>query len=142
MTLIDPNPLWEKAKQLEDEAMEELEKCTPGTNEWWKWLATLNERTSFRFDIQDEPTVEAITADTATILGYPVKDLRILAEAMRRQNVSTDDVREFVTTLENALKVVQASYKVTFDEATKVWSGTYEEPGNMAGLYKMMQEAE
>jgi len=90
--------------------------------------------------IKQEPTVEAITSNYQTILGYRVRDLVILAEALKRQMVSADDVREFVTTLENALKVVQDSYKVTFDEATKMWTGTYEVPGNMAGLYKMMRE--
>lgn len=124
MTLIDPNPLWEKAKQLEDEAREELEKCTPGTNEWWKWLATLNERTSFRFDIQDEPTVEAITADTAIIFGYPVKDLRILAEALKAQKVDKNELKKFVTDIGNAIDMARQVFEEALETAIDDYRNT------------------
>lgn len=137
---IDADRLWERAKQLEDEAREELDKSKSGTDRRLIWLSALNERTSFKFDIQDAPTANVIELDAATICGYPVYETSIFVQVLQKYNVSPSEVKEFVTTLENALKVVQDSYKATYDEATKMWTGTYEVPTNMAGLYKMMRE--
>lgn len=92
--------------------------------------------------LESMPEENVIERDAATICGYPVYETSIFAQVLQKYNVSPSEVKEFVTTLENALKVVQDSYKVTYDEATKMWTGTYEVPANMAGLYKMMKERE
>ena len=80
------------------------------------------------------PEEDVIRRDSIMLLNYPIRELAILAEACKRQQVSNEELHEYVTTLENALKVVQDSYKVMYDEATKMWTGTYEVPANMAGL--------
>lgn len=90
--------------------------------------------------LESMPEENVIERDAATICGYPVHETSIFVQVLQEYNVSPSEVKEFVTTLENALKVVQDSYKVTYDEATKMWTGTYEVPANMAGLYKMMRE--
>lgn len=90
--------------------------------------------------LESMPEEDVIRRDSIMLLNYPIRELAILAEACKRQQISNEELHEFVTTLENALKVVQDSYKVTYDEATKMWAGTYELPANMAGLYKMMRE--
>lgn len=133
---VDVDKLWDKTYKLECEALEELNKTEPGTKENYMWMATLNERTSFRHDIEDAPTFD----ETMVLMGYPLRDLRILTEALKQQNVSTDDVKEFVTTLENAVQVAHDSFKISFDENKNMWLGSFDVPTNLAGLNEMMRE--
>lgn len=90
--------------------------------------------------LESRPEEDVIRRDSIMILNYPIRELAILAEACKRQQISNEELHEFVTTLENALKVARDSYTVTFDDVTKRFTGTYELPANMAGLYKMMRE--
>lgn len=61
--LIDRAALYEKAADLETRARNQLLKCDPKTklNEWRMWNVVLNERSAFKFDIQDATSVNVIT---------------------------------------------------------------------------------
>lgn len=62
MRLIDADLLWERACELEEEARIHLNKF--GRNdglfniEWNVWSAILNERTAFKHDVFDAPTID------------------------------------------------------------------------------------
>ena len=60
MRLIDGDALYAKAAKLEEEAMEDLLKCDFNKDHetWLKLNKVLIERTAFKFDIADAPTVE------------------------------------------------------------------------------------
>lgn len=118
---IDAEALWEMTRRLEEEALEKYNETEPGTKENYVWMAALNERTSFRHDIEDAPTANVIELDAATIYGYPLKDLRILAEALKTQNVDKRGLKEFVTNIDNAIEVARK----TFEEAMETALGDY-----------------
>ena len=67
MRLIDADPLWEKACDLEQEALDAFNKA-PKENktELQVWSAILADRTAFKFDIFDAPTI----AEPEYRLGY------------------------------------------------------------------------
>lgn len=62
MRLIDADKLTEKTTNLEAVALEQVAKFEPSEeHEKWKvWSAILNERTAFKFDLFDVPTVDAV----------------------------------------------------------------------------------
>lgn len=62
MRLVDADKLAERVANLEAVALEQVEKLEPNDeHEKWKvWSAILNERTAFKFDLFDAPTVDAV----------------------------------------------------------------------------------
>ena len=62
MRLIDAAELYEKTAEWEAQAlhMVEITMNDEDKTEWRKWSAILGERSAFKFDIADAPTVEAI----------------------------------------------------------------------------------
>lgn len=61
--LIDGDALYEKFVLLESEAMGALQTTGIGSVDGIKWSAILTERTGYKFDIVDAPTI--IPADPA-----------------------------------------------------------------------------
>lgn len=61
--LIDRAALYEKVADLEARARDQLLKCDPKVelNKWRMWDVVLNERSAFKFDVQDAPSVNVIT---------------------------------------------------------------------------------
>lgn len=59
MRLVDADKLAERVANLEAVALEQVAKYEPSEeHEKWKvWSAILNERTAFKFDLFDAPTV-------------------------------------------------------------------------------------
>lgn len=61
MRLIDADALYERACELEAQALEYVGKIIHDDEkieEWRKWSSILNERTAFKYDIYDAPTIE------------------------------------------------------------------------------------
>ena len=61
MRLIDADKLYEQTAEWEAAALENVKKHQYDDNpaEWNKWSMILAERTAFKFDIADAPTVES-----------------------------------------------------------------------------------
>lgn len=55
--LGDLDVLYEKFARLENEAMSALKTTNAGSPDWIKWSAILTERTGYKFDIADAPTI-------------------------------------------------------------------------------------
>ena len=57
--LIDKNKLYEKTAEWEAQAlhMVEVTMNDEDTTEWRKWSTVLTERSAFKFDIADAPTI-------------------------------------------------------------------------------------
>ena len=61
MRLIDGNALYEKASDLEAQALDYAVKISNDEEkreEWLRWSAILAERTAFKHDVYDAPTIE------------------------------------------------------------------------------------
>lgn len=60
--LIYADPLLERTTELEAVALEQVRKYEPLDNpkEWHIWSAILIERTAFKYDLMDAPTIEAV----------------------------------------------------------------------------------
>lgn len=61
MRLIDGNALYEKACDLEAQALDYTVKISNDEEkreEWLRWSAILAERTAFKHDVYDAPTIE------------------------------------------------------------------------------------
>lgn len=63
MRLIDADVLLEKTAELEATALEQVVKYEPSEEpqEWHRWTGILQERTAFKYDLVDAPTVDAVT---------------------------------------------------------------------------------
>lgn len=61
MRLINADELYEQTAKWEQHAMEQVAKYSPADNRdlWRWWNAILMERTSFKHDIMDAPTIES-----------------------------------------------------------------------------------
>lgn len=55
--LGDLDALYEKFARLESEAMNALKTTNTGSVNWIKWSAILTERTGYKHDIADAPTI-------------------------------------------------------------------------------------
>lgn len=69
MRLIDAEPLYNQTAEWEAQALAEIEKLNSvpleemdyfQKKEWYKWSAVLNERSAFKHDVADAPTVDAV----------------------------------------------------------------------------------
>lgn len=62
MRLIDADVLLNKTADLEAVALEQVAKYEPSENprEWHRWTGILQERTAFKYDLMDAPTVDAV----------------------------------------------------------------------------------
>ena len=62
MKLIDAAELYEKTAEWEAQAlhMVEITMNDEDKTEWRKWSAILGERSAFKFDVADAPTVDAV----------------------------------------------------------------------------------
>lgn len=62
MRLIDADELLNKTANLEAVALEQVAKYEPSENprEWHRWTGILQERTAFKYDLMDAPTVDAV----------------------------------------------------------------------------------
>lgn len=62
MRLIDGDALFGKAAELEVSALQMVAKTArdEDTTEWKKWSFILMERTAFRYDVADAPTIDAV----------------------------------------------------------------------------------
>ena len=63
MRLIDADALYEKTAELEAQALYMCEKTMNDEDltEWRRWSAVLQERSAFKFDIADAPTIDAVS---------------------------------------------------------------------------------
>lgn len=61
MRLVDVEPLFERAVELEAVALEQVRKYEPSEKpiEWNRWSGILGERTAFKYDLMDAPTIDA-----------------------------------------------------------------------------------
>lgn len=62
MRLIDGDALYEKASDLEAQALDYTVKISNDEEkreEWIRWSAILAERTAFKHDVHDAPTIES-----------------------------------------------------------------------------------
>lgn len=61
MRLIDADELLNKTANLEAVALEQVAKYEPSENprEWHRWTGILQERTAFKYDLMDAPTIDA-----------------------------------------------------------------------------------
>ena len=63
MRLIDADVLLNKIAELEAVALEQVAKSEPladkTPSEWHRWSGILQERTAFKYDLMDAPTIEA-----------------------------------------------------------------------------------
>lgn len=61
MRLIDAEELLNRTAELEAVALEQVAKYEPSENprEWHRWTGILQERTAFKYDLMDAPTVDA-----------------------------------------------------------------------------------
>lgn len=62
MRLIDGNSLYKKTAEWESLAMETL-KVQEDNAELQRWQTILGERTAFKHDVADAPTIDAISTD-------------------------------------------------------------------------------
>lgn len=64
MRLIDVEELLNKITELESVALEQVAKSGPLADmhpgDWYMWTGILQERTAFKFDLMDAPTVDAV----------------------------------------------------------------------------------
>lgn len=62
MKLIDADVLIKQVEELETEALEYVTKDEPSLppERWHIWNAKLNERTLFKYELVDAPTIDAI----------------------------------------------------------------------------------
>ena len=62
MRLVDGNALYEKAAEWEAQALHMVEKTMndEDATEWKRWSIILTERSAFKFDVADAPTVDAV----------------------------------------------------------------------------------
>lgn len=62
MRLVDVEPLFERAVELEAVALKQVRKYEPSENpiEWNRWSGILLERTAFKYDLMDAPRVDAV----------------------------------------------------------------------------------
>lgn len=76
MRLIDADELAERVTNLEAVALEQVAKLEPSEeHEKWKvWSAILNERTAFKFDLFDAPTVDAVEVVRCKDCKYYIAD--------------------------------------------------------------------
>lgn len=63
MRLIDADVLLNKIAELEAVALEQEAKSEPladiAPSKWHRWSGVLQERTAFKYDLMDAPTIEA-----------------------------------------------------------------------------------
>lgn len=61
MQLIDRAALYERTAEWEAQALHMVEKTMndEDTTEWKRWSTILTERSAFKFDVADAPTVDA-----------------------------------------------------------------------------------
>ena len=67
--LIDGDALYEKFVLLESEAMGALQTTGIGSVDGIKWSAILTERTGYKFDIVDAPTIIPADKEAETLIG-------------------------------------------------------------------------
>lgn len=102
MRLIDADVLIKQAVALEAEALEYVAKDEPSLppERWHIWNAKLNERTLFKYDLVDAPTVDAVpvvrckdcnkrdVCRTSNIWATPPADDWFCADGERREDDS------------------------------------------------------
>ena len=64
--LIDRNELYEKTAELEAQSLHMVETTMNDEDktEWRKWSAVLTERSAFKFDVADAPTIIPASEET------------------------------------------------------------------------------
>ena len=63
MRLINADRLYEKTAEWEAAALAQVERYISDEEnvfEWERWTTILNERTAFKHDVADAPTVDAV----------------------------------------------------------------------------------
>ena len=62
MRLIDGDALYERTAEWEAQALAKVDRFDPRENmeDWKKWTDILCERTAFKHDVADAPTVDAV----------------------------------------------------------------------------------
>lgn len=62
MRLIDADALYEKTAEWEAQALAQVERYNPtdSREEWLRWSFVLKERSAFKFDVADAPTIDAV----------------------------------------------------------------------------------
>jgi len=62
MRLIDGNALYEKTAEWEAQALHMVEKTMHDEDnaEWKRWSTVLAERSAFKYDVADAPTIDAV----------------------------------------------------------------------------------
>lgn len=62
MRLIDKDALYEKTAEWEAQALAQTKRYNPtdSRDEWLRWSFVLKERSAFKFDVADTPTIDAV----------------------------------------------------------------------------------
>ena len=74
--------------------------------------------------LESMPEENVIERDAATIYGYPLKDLRILAEALKTQNVDKNELKKFVTDIGNAIDMARQVFEEALETAIDDYRNT------------------
>ena len=94
MKLIDAAELYEKTAEWEAQAlhMVEITMNDEDKTEWRKWSAILGERSAFKFDVADAPTVDAVPVIRCKDCKYWQLEHYVGGQGMSCQMDNSDDV--------------------------------------------------
>lgn len=115
MRLIDSDPLYERACDLEAQALSYVGKIGNDEamkEEWRIWSAILTERTAFKHDIFDAPTIEQ---------KYTNKELRVFMHGISMRLLSLRSAQHWQYDDETAeeIKFLERLYKKVESEVTQ-----------------------
>lgn len=70
MRLIDADALYEKTAEWEAQALSQVERYNPTDSfkEWRRWSYVLKERSAFKFDVADAPTIVEFEGDINKVI--------------------------------------------------------------------------
>ena len=117
MRLIDADVLYERACELEAQALEYVGKIIHDDEkieEWRKWSAILNERTAFKHDVYDAPTIEERKT------GKWIEDAKEYYEALNERGPGVDEDTPYFTDEDIACSECLAMFSV-IDNETERW---------------------
>ena len=70
MRLIDADALYEKTAEWEAQALAQTKRYNPidSRDEWLRWSFVLKERSAFKFDVADAPTIVEFEGDINKVI--------------------------------------------------------------------------
>lgn len=94
--LIDKEVLYNHFANLEAIALEQVEKHMHDEDltEWRKWSAILQERTAYKHDVFDAPTIES------TLYGYKLHHLAFVAALLQNKGVTEENLADVLNSVD------------------------------------------